>query len=205
MDYQPHVGLVDAHTEGIGGNHHAHIVGCPLPLAEVFLGIVEPGMVERCADALLHQRVGHLTGALSAAGIDNGRAALTAQDVEQLLALVADMASFPEIEPILSWGSRATSPAALVGGACASAIVTNAIVPFMAAFHPRKAREIYGALPPETVSSPMRLMASRIFGRDHNPRLYAGSGLLQQGLIQIFNDFCLQCKSDCADCAFAKR
>ena len=52
----------------------------------------------------------------------------------------------------------------------------------------------------------MRLMASRIFGPDHNPRaLYEGSGLVQQGLIQIHNDFCLTCRSDCAGCAFASR
>lgn len=120
--------------------------------------------------------------------------------------LVAELSGFPEIEPVMSWRRPAAKPAALVGAATASAIVTNAIVPFMAAFHPRQTREIYSALPPETTSQPIRLMASRIFGPDHNPRTtYANSGLAQQGLIQIHNDFCLSCKSDCAGCAFARR
>lgn len=119
---------------------------------------------------------------------------------------LVELASFPEVEPILSWNGAPSRPAALVGASSASMIVTNALIPFMAAYHPRSAREIYAALPPETTSAPMRLMASRLFGPDHNPRaLYENSGLLQQGLIQIHNDFCLSCKSDCADCAFARR
>ena len=124
----------------------------------------------------------------------------------QLERKVAELAAFPELEPVLSWNGAPGNPVALVGGPAASMIVTNALVPFMAARHPRLVREIYAALPPETTSQPMRLMASRIFGPDHNPRaLYEGSGLLQQGLIQIHNDFCLSCKSDCAECAFARR
>ena len=124
----------------------------------------------------------------------------------RLAALVVSLSSFPEIEPVFSFNSPPRKPAALVGPACAAAITTNALIPFMAAFHPRKTREIYASVPPETVSAPMRLMASRIFGPDHNRSLlYGNSGLIQQGLLQIHNDFCLACKSACADCAFARR
>lgn len=120
--------------------------------------------------------------------------------------MLLSLAGFSELEPVVSWATSPAHPTALIGDGTASMIVTNVLVPFMAAYHPRRTREIYSSLPPETSSQPMRLMALRLFGPDHNPRtLYEGSGLLQQGLIQIHNDFCLSCRADCADCAFAHR
>ena len=56
-------------------------------------------------------------------------------------------------------------------------------------------------LPPEDLAAPMRLAALHLFGRDHNPALYADSGLLQQGLLQIHLDFCLNAKPGCDACA----
>ena len=46
-------------------------------------------------------------------------------------------------------------------------------------------------------------MSLRLFGRDHNPALYRASGLMTQGLLEIWNYFCLSSKTQCADCAFA--
>ena len=62
------------------------------------------------------------------------------------------------------------------------------------------------AIPPsESISAPMRTMANRLFGRDHNPgALYSADGLRQQGLLQIFSDFCLNVRGDCAGCRFAR-
>jgi hypothetical protein len=59
------------------------------------------------------------------------------------------------------------------------------------------------ALPPEEINSVMRETAHRLFGRDHNPSLYAKSGLRQQGLMQIFHDYCLAERAGCATCTFA--
>jgi hypothetical protein len=57
-------------------------------------------------------------------------------------------------------------------------------------------------LPPEDMSAPMRLTALHLFGRDHNPAaLYADNGLLQQGLLQVYTDFCLNAQPDCAGCS----
>ena len=40
-----------------------------------------------------------------------------------------------------------------------------------------------------------------MLGRDHNPVLYSGNGLLVQGLIHIHREFCLAAHPDCANCA----
>ena len=105
------------------------------------------------------------------------------------------------------WNRRlafASRPAAgqdlsLLGDARDAAIVTNVVLPLAAAEDalPRGALE---HLPPEDLSAPMRLTALHLFGRDHNPALYAGDGLLQQGLLQVHLDFCLNAKPGCDDC-----
>ena len=55
-------------------------------------------------------------------------------------------------------------------------------------------------LPPECVNSVARLAAFRLFGRDHNPALYSGNGVLLQGLVQIHRDYCLAAHPDCSAC-----
>ena len=90
---------------------------------------------------------------------------------------------------------------ALLGTSRAAAIVTNVLLPFAAA----EGTLPDGAttrLPPEDISAPMRLTALYLFGRDHNPAaLYADNGLLQQGLLQVYLDFCLNAKPGCDACA----
>lgn len=93
---------------------------------------------------------------------------------------------------------------AMCGGGCmgrgrAGAIVANVIVPF--ALAEGRATDAPDWLPPEDVSGPVRLTASRMFGRDHNPAaFYATNGLLIQGLLQIHRDCCLQVHPDCRSC-----
>ncbi len=88
---------------------------------------------------------------------------------------------------------------ALLGASRIAAILTNVVIPFKAAENalPEGGADL---LPPEDLSAPMRLTANHLFGRDHNPALYAGSGLLQQGLLQIHADFCLNAKPGCEEC-----
>ena len=95
---------------------------------------------------------------------------------------------------------------ALIGRNRAAAIVSNLLLPILAATDALPAPP--GHLPPEDISAPMRTAANHLFGRDHNPAMYANDGLLQQGLLQIFSDFCLQAKCGCDGCAlpgFLKR
>ena len=88
---------------------------------------------------------------------------------------------------------------ALLGESRTAAILTNVVVPFAAA-EEVLAPDVLEHLPSEDLSAPMRLTALHLFGRDHNPALYANSGLLQQGLLQIHLDFCLNARPGCDAC-----
>lgn len=89
--------------------------------------------------------------------------------------------------------------ARLMGRARAAAALANVLVPL--ALAERKLARAPDWLPPEDLSSPMRLTAFRMFGRDHNPRaLYLDNGLLMQGLLQVHREFCLNLYPDCVEC-----
>jgi len=104
-----------------------------------------------------------------------------------------------------SWsGARRASPVALIGAGRAAAILTNVIIPWQAAsqaaaFTP----DVLASLAPEEENSLIRQTAFALFGHDHNPALYR-TGLRQQGLLQIFHDFCLNARSGCRDCSLVQ-
>ena len=95
---------------------------------------------------------------------------------------------------------RAARP---LGARRAAAMLTNVLIPFA------RAEERLARVPewifPEDLNATVRLMAFRLFGRDHNPALYAGNGLLIQGLIQVHRSFCLAAHPDCASCPLARQ
>lgn len=88
-----------------------------------------------------------------------------------------------------------------MGAGRAAAMLANVVTPF--ALAEERLAEVPEWLCPEDLSSPVRLTAFRLLGRDHNPSLYAGNGLLVQGLIQIHREFCLAVHPDCSSCALA--
>lgn len=82
-----------------------------------------------------------------------------------------------------------------MGRGRAAAILCNVIVPF--ALAEERIASIPDWLPPEDISRPVRVMASRMFGHDHNPsRLYAQNGLAIQGLLQLYRDHALRLQLD---------
>lgn len=85
-----------------------------------------------------------------------------------------------------------------LGARRAAAMLTNVLIPFARAEErlPRVPDWIF----PEDLNSTVRLTAFRMFGRDHNPALYAGNGLLIQGLIHIHRTCCLAVHPDCSEC-----
>lgn len=91
------------------------------------------------------------------------------------------------------------SARALMGNNRIAAWINNVILPLAAAAG-TPIEQLQPLFMPEQQNAITRQTAARLLGRDHNPALYRASGLLQQGLIQIFQDFC--CKG-CADCALA--
>ncbi|MDA0990858.1 MAG: DUF2851 family protein [Verrucomicrobia bacterium] len=89
-----------------------------------------------------------------------------------------------------SLGSRAADkPIALIGAQRQSAMLTNCLVPFLAA-HDRPITGYLDHLPNPGRNELTRHTAHLLFGPDHNPSLY-DSGLRQQGLLQIFHDYVL--------------
>jgi len=98
-------------------------------------------------------------------------------------------------------GKPATKDAILIGSQRAAAIISNVIVPF--ALGPLRKKlplsELYTLLPTEEDNVVIRQAALNLLGREHNPAFYR-HGLLQQGLIQIFHDYCMGDRSSCASC-----
>ena len=90
---------------------------------------------------------------------------------------------------------------ALIGRQRAAAIVSNVVIPFLAALRqPTLPQDsLFNNLPAEEDNIIIRQAALNLLGPDHNPAFYR-NGLLQQGLIQIFHDFCLGDRSDCRAC-----
>ena len=92
---------------------------------------------------------------------------------------------------------------ALLGDSRITAMLVNVLLPFAAAMKPEWLAKAgaWSQLPVEADNSIVRQTALSLFGRDHSPSLYRDS-LRQQGLIQIFHDFCLNDRSKCARCPF---
>jgi len=101
---------------------------------------------------------------------------------------------------------------ALIGRQRAAAMVSNVVIPLEigrrrlrpAKDHVAKSHvtdELLKHLPAEEDNALIRQSAFNLIGPDHNPALYR-NGLCQQGLIQIFHDFCLGDRSNCAECRF---
>lgn len=100
-------------------------------------------------------------------------------------------------------GTRHDAPVALLGRPRAAALMINVVVPYLAAtgMPASMIRELLGCLPTEPDSRILHQTAYDLFGPDHPPSLYR-DGLARQGLIQIFQDFCLSDRTCCASCPF---
>ena len=80
----------------------------------------------------------------------------------------------------------------------AAAILANVLIPFARA--EGRIDRIPDELLPEETNSVIRLTACRLFGRDHNPALYASNGIYLQGLLHVHHAFCLAAHPDCDRC-----
>ena len=89
-----------------------------------------------------------------------------------------------------------------LGAHRAAAMLANVLIPFA------RAEERLARVPewivPEDLNATVRLMAFRLFGRDHNPAFYAGNGLFIQGLIHVHRAYCLAVHPDCSTCPLAR-
>ncbi len=90
-------------------------------------------------------------------------------------------------------------PRALVGKDRIAAWLNNVVLPLAAATG-TPMEDVLVHYKPEQINAIVRHTAARLLGRDHNPALYRRSGILQQGLLQIFQDYC---SGGCHNCALA--
>ncbi len=112
---------------------------------------------------------------------------------------MVDAADMPYWRRRLSLGGRVREhPVGLLGQARAAAILTNVVLPLLAALG-KDVTELLDALPADQDNALVRQTAHALFGPDHNPHLYR-QGLRQQGLIQIFHDFCVGSRNTCTNC-----
>jgi hypothetical protein len=92
-------------------------------------------------------------------------------------------------------------PVAFVGTRRVAALAMNVVIPFLAA-QGEAVTSLLEGIPAEHDNSIVRHTACLLFGRDASHKLYQ-SALAQQGLLQIFHDFCIKDRSHCSGCALA--
>jgi len=100
-----------------------------------------------------------------------------------------------------SWGGKKTQkPVSLIGKGRAAQIVVNVVIPFSLAVArnggnlslERKIFATYVSSPPLPSNAVLRLMVHRLFGTAKPPASVVATARRQQGLIQIYQDWCSQ-------------
>ena len=101
---------------------------------------------------------------------------------------------------------------ALIGEARVTDILANVLFPFWVAHDVKPSRSPntglwmeYAKLPAQLSNRRLETAATRLFGNDPRRKEFLRSVVHQQGLIQIYEDFCMQDNSDCAQCPFPEQ
>ncbi len=107
-----------------------------------------------------------------------------------------------------------TSPKkmALIGESRVADILANVLFPFWVAQDakastPSSTRlwEEYAKLPAQLSNRRLETAMTRLFGSDSRRKEFLKTVAHQQGLLQIYEDFCMQDNSDCAQCPFPEQ
>jgi len=105
-------------------------------------------------------------------------------------------------------------PMALVGESRVADILANVIFPFWHAEDFRRSEFVmrrvdlwseYAKLPARLSNRSLETGATRLFGQDPRRQRFLKTLAHQQGLLQIYEDFCLRDNSDCAQCPFPEQ
>ena len=99
---------------------------------------------------------------------------------------------------------RSPRPLALVGASRTTEMLANVFFPIAISEHPEK-WEGYKTLPATLSNRRVEVAALRLFDDDARKRELTKTAAHQQGLLQIYEDFCMQDDSDCARCLFPKQ
>ena len=111
---------------------------------------------------------------------------------------------------------------ALIGESRVAEILANVLFPFWLAEDVRHGQSVqwridpstplrtslwmeYAKLPARLSNRRLETAATRLFGSDSRRSLFTKTVAHQQGLLQIYEDFCMQDNSDCAQCPFPEQ
>jgi hypothetical protein len=97
-----------------------------------------------------------------------------------------------------------SKPIALIGESRAGEILANVLFPFWTCLGV-DVWEDYSKLPASLSNRRLETGATRLFGDDPRRDDFLNTVANQQGLLQIYEDFCLQDNSDCARCPFPEQ
>lgn len=98
----------------------------------------------------------------------------------------------------------ASKPLALIGGTRVQEILANVAYPLLIPESP-KLWEEYKELPAMLDNQKVRRAALRLFGENERGALFQKRLFQQQGLLQIYEDYCLEDDSACEECPFPEK
>jgi hypothetical protein len=110
--------------------------------------------------------------------------------------------------------SEASSPKemALIGDSRVAEILANVLFPFWGAhdLEPVASPNMrlwieYTKLPAQLTNRRLETAVTRLFGNDPRRKEFLRAVAHQQGLLQIYEDFCMRDSSDCAQCPFPEQ
>jgi hypothetical protein len=101
---------------------------------------------------------------------------------------------------------------ALIGESRVADILANVLFPFWFSQDADPSTPLRTSIWPAYAKLPVRLSnrrletaATRLFGNDPRRKQFLKTVAHQQGLLQIYEDFCMQDNSDCAQCPFPEQ
>ncbi len=94
---------------------------------------------------------------------------------------------------------------ALIGESRVADILANVLFPFWLAEDDSTFGTEYAKLPARLSNRRLETAATRLFGNDPRRKQFLKTVAHQQGLLQIYEDFCMQDNSDCAQCPFPEQ
>jgi hypothetical protein len=93
---------------------------------------------------------------------------------------------------------------ALIGASRVNDMLANVIYPLVVSTHPERWLD-YLKLPAPMVSRPVKIAALRLLGGSEAGKAILKKAVHQQGLLQIYEDFCMRDNTDCAQCLFPEQ
>jgi hypothetical protein len=92
-----------------------------------------------------------------------------------------------------------------IGESRVADIVANVLLPYFFLAKGFDLWAAYAELPARLTNRRLETSAARLFGDDPRRARFTRTIAHQQGLLQIYEDFCLQDNSDCAHCPFPEQ